>query len=267
MSLAAICPSDLALERFLVGEMPAGTDFSEHVATCPMCRAALDAKRKDDVEFRGSPGAARIARALAASDRAPNASAEPSPREAAKRDQREGGPGASGRRLTRIASDRRIFAVLAVAAASAIGFAVARRHSPTALSDGALAGARDEQVVLEVQRQWMEAIRDKDAATLDRILADDYVYTDSRGGVTNKADSLRQTQNQTDRMKAFHTSDETARVYGDMAIVTGRLRVEGVAGGQPYDAEVRFTDILARIDGRWRAVAAHASRAGERRPP
>jgi len=27
---------------------------------------------------------------------------------------------------------------------------------------------------------------------------------------------------------------------------------------------VRFTDILARIDGQWRAVAAHASKSSER---
>jgi ketosteroid isomerase-like protein len=68
-------------------------------------------------------------------------------------------------------------------------------------------------------------------------------------------------------MKAFYTSDEKARVYGDVAIITGRLRVEGIASGQPYDAEVRFTDILARIDGQWRAVAAHASKPLERRTP
>jgi ketosteroid isomerase-like protein len=269
MTLAAICPSDLALERFLLGEVPEGSpDLTEHVATCPMCRDALAAKRKDNLEFRASPGAARIARALAAGDRAPSdrASSDRSgdaPRDGAKRDHRGYGPGDSAKWLTRFAFDRRVFASFAVAAAIALAFAIARRHSPVAPS----ADAREERVVLQVQREWMEAIRDKDAATLDRILADDYIYTDSRGGVTNKADSLRKTNNHNDRMKAFHTSEETARVYGDMAIVTGRLRVEGIAGGQAYDAEVRFTDILARIDGRWRAVAAHASRSGERRAP
>jgi ketosteroid isomerase-like protein len=111
----------------------------------------------------------------------------------------------------------------------------------------------------------MEAVRDKDAAALERILADDYTYTDSRGGVSNKADSLRQARTGSGRMKAFHTSDAKARVYGDTAVITGRVRVEGVAGGgKPYDAEVRFTDILARIDGQWRAVAAHVSEPGGR---
>ena len=265
MTLAAICPSDLTLERFLLGETPVGApDLAEHVATCPMCRAALAAKRKDDLEFKGSAGAARIAGALAARDRAPDAPPPERDVGGVRAGPRGAGSDVRGRSLLRLVSDRRIFAGLAVAAAIAVGFA-ARRQPPSARSAPAAIDPREEQAVLRVQREWMEAVRDKDAAALDRILADDYTYTDSRGGVTNKADSLRETRNQNDRMKAFHTSEETARVYGDVAIVTGRLRVEGVAAGVPYDAEVRFTDILARIDGRWRAVAAHASRAGERR--
>jgi ketosteroid isomerase-like protein len=117
----------------------------------------------------------------------------------------------------------------------------------------------EEEVVLRVQREWMEAVRDKNVTALDRILADDYTYTDSRGRVSNKAENLQQARTGIGRMKAFHTSDAKARVYGDVAVVTGRLHVEGIAGGESYDAEVRFTDILARIDGQWRAVAAHAS--------
>jgi len=265
MILAAICPSDLALERLLLGEVPDGSlDLAEHVATCPMCRAVLAAKRKDDLEFRGSAGAARIAGALASGD---GSLAAPPEGDGLRGGSRRAGAKVRGRGLLRLVTDRRIFAGLAMAAAIAVGFAVARRRPLSPTSAPAAFDAREEQVVLRVQRQWMEAVRDKDAAALDRILADDYTYTDSRGGVTNKADSLRQTRNQNDHMKAFHTSEETARVYGDVAIVTGRLRVEGEAGGVAYDAEVRFTDILARIDGRWRAVAAHASRAGERRSP
>lgn len=265
MTSAVICPSDLALERFLLGELPeGGRDVAEHVATCPMCRASLAVKRKDDLEFKGSAPAVRIAQALARRDGVTDAPSERGERARP----RSGSFVGQARRVLRLAADRRIFAALVTVAAVAVSFVVTRLHPSGAPSRAtSAADTREERVVLEVQREWMEAIRDKDAKALDRILADDYTYTDSRGVVTNKADSLRQTTNQNDRMKAFQTTEETARVYGDLAIVTGRLRVEGVAGGQPYDAEVRFTDILARIDGRWRAVAAHASRAGERRTP
>jgi ketosteroid isomerase-like protein len=110
----------------------------------------------------------------------------------------------------------------------------------------------------------MEAVRDKDVAALDHILADDYTYTDSRGRVSTKADSLRQARATGGRMKAFHTSEAKALVHGDVAVVTGRVRIEGESAGEPYDAEVRFSDVLARIDGRWRAIAAHASQSNDR---
>lgn len=237
MKNSAACPSDLALERFLLEELPeTRTDLADHIDACAACSEKVVAKRSDNVAFERSPGAARV-RALVAAEVGTTA------------ERRR--PAVSGRPRFVAA-----FAALALAAAMAISFAVRHRRVPSSVP---IAAASDEQAVLRVQREWMEAIRDKDAAALNRILADDYTYTDSRGRVTTKADSLRQAGATRSYMKSFQTFDEKARIYGDTAIITGRLRVEGVAGGEPYDAEVRFTDILARIDGQWRAVAAHAS--------
>ena len=237
MKTPAFCPSDFALERFLLRELPeeAG-DVAAHVDTCATCRAKVAAKEADDAEFMRSPSAAQIRRALGPSD----------------------GAGAPARSVAR----RSAMAAIGVAAAVALGVGLTRR--PPAPSPPSAVEANDVQAVLRVQREWMEAVRDKDAVALDRILADDYTYTDSRGRVSYKADSLRQARAAGGRMKAFQTSDEKAQVYGDTAIITGLLRVEGEARGEPYEAEVRFTDILARIDGQWRAVAAHASKSSGR---
>jgi ketosteroid isomerase-like protein len=252
MRTSVLCPSDLALELYLLGELaPRQPGVGDHIASCETCRTKIADKAVHSVDFAISPGAAEIKRSLAlpaSAPRAPTPFAE------------TGG------------SRRRVLAAVGFAAAVALAFLLTLRPpssvpSSPAPAQSAHSSEDEEKVVLGVQRQWMEAIRDKDAAALDRILADDYVNTDSRGGVTNKADSLRQARAGGDHMKAFYTSDEKARVYGDVAIITGRLRVEGIASGQPYDAEVRFTDILARIDGQWRAVAAHASKPLERRTP
>jgi ketosteroid isomerase-like protein len=238
------CPSDLALEQYVLGELGASHSLvADHVAICEICRAAIADKAAHSAAFASSPGAQEIRRSLRAST--PVAESPSGPR-------------------------RRRFAALGFAAAIAMALVLTLRPRSQGTSAPALGPppsaaqqTQDEEVVLRVQREWMEAVRDKDVAALDRILADDYTYTDSRGRVSNKADNLRQARAASGRMKAFHTFDAKARVYGDLAIVTGRMRVEGTASGQPYDAEVRFTDILARIDGRWRAVAAHASNPGD----
>ena len=270
------CPSDLALEQYVLGELrPSQSHVGDHVATCATCRSKLAEKAADSVAFASLPGAAEIKSTLSsrvftlpaptASTREPLAPTIPGPT-----------PPVSAPSIEALdPSRRRIVAALGFAAAIAIAFLLTLRPpssitpvtptGPTAAPSAHPNAVEDETAVMRVQREWMEAIRDKDAAALDRILADDYVYTDSRGGVSNKADSLRDARSGRGRLTAFQTTDEKAHIFGDVAVVTGHLRVEGVAGsGQTYDAEVRFTDILARIDGQWRAVAAHASKATAR---
>jgi ketosteroid isomerase-like protein len=240
----APCPSDFALEALILGELSAGqSDVAGHVAMCAVCRAKVAAKREDDGQFTGSPEAATIRRALfRPRGAAPSPAKEPRGR-------------------------ARAFVITALAVLAVSVGVVHRLRSPVVATSSSPSGSREEEEVLRVQREWMEAIRDKDVAALDRILTADYTYTDSRGGVTGKADSLRQARSTHDRMKAFRTTETKAQVYGDTAVVTGRLWVLGEVEGKPYQGEVRFTDILARIDGRWRAVAAHASRPADERAP
>jgi len=254
------CPSNLALEQYLLGELgPSQSHVDQHVAACETCSQKLADKTADNDAFVSSPAAEAIQGALAlhgparpmSTPRAPPTPTAPAPSPAAE---------------SHDAPRRRMFAALAFAALLVFAFLLTLRRPVTPASSAA-EPTHEEEIVLRVQREWMEATRDNDAAALDRILADDYTFTDSRGRVSNKADSLRYARAARNHMKAFYTSDEKARVYGDVAIVTGRMRVEGVAGGEPYDAEVRFTDILARVDGQWRAVAAHASRPNERPAP
>jgi ketosteroid isomerase-like protein len=53
--------------------------------------------------------------------------------------------------------------------------------------------------------------------------------------------------------------DVSVRVFGDAAVVTGRTHGVGEFSGTPYDVVIRFTDTFVRRDGRWQAVASHAS--------
>jgi ketosteroid isomerase-like protein len=236
MRTTAPCPTDLAVEQYLLRELGEGASaLADHIGACDACQKKVAVKRADDAVFQHSPAAIAVRRVLSSVD------------------------DKVGEQERHARTPRRAIAAgLVLAAAVAVSIAVAnRRPSDSPPSSGA--DTSEEAVVLRVQREWMEAVRDKDVAALDHILADDYTYTDSRGRVSTKADSLRQARATGGRMKAFHTSEAKALVHGDVAVVTGRVRIEGEAGGEPYDAEVRFTDVLARIDGRWRAIAAHAS--------
>lgn len=114
--------------------------------------------------------------------------------------------------------------------------------------------------VLTVTREWMDAYRHNDAAALDRILADDYKLTDAAGRISTKADDIAGARAKHVLIDTYDTSDVHVRVWGDTAVVTGHSVVRGAARGEPFVHDFKFTDTLARIDGRWRAVAAHVSR-------
>jgi ketosteroid isomerase-like protein len=251
MKTSGPCPSDFTLERLLLEELPESAGVASHVDACATCRSKIAAKRQHNDEFFRSAGARKVRDALSG--------AEVTRRPGVLANARPAGEHLFAERGRSSTTRRGAVAALAIVAIIALGIGIRRFVLPPPIA----AIVNEEQVVLGVQREWMEAIRDKDAPALDRILADDYTYTDARGNVSTKADSLRQARTTRDRMKAFYTTDERARVYGDLAVITGHLRVEGEFGGAPYDDEVRFTDILARIDGKWRAVAAHASKPSE----
>jgi hypothetical protein len=63
------------------------------------------------------------------------------------------------------------------------------------------------------------------------------------------------------KFQRYETSDIRIRVYGDAAVVTGRLLRTRSINGRDIDDNWRFTKVYARPAGRWQVVAWHASAA------
>jgi len=53
--------------------------------------------------------------------------------------------------------------------------------------------------------------------------------------------------------------DVTVTLFGDTAVVRGRTVATGTFNRSPIRARIRFTDVFMKRDGRWQAVASHAS--------
>jgi len=83
------------------------------------------------------------------------------------------------------------------------------------------------------------------------ILADDYRDIDWRGQIRDKHTMLAASHKSTD--KTQHITQLRVRVWGDTAVATGINQVHSASKG--WTVEIPFTDVFARIDGHWRAVA------------
>src|SRR5260221_14796025 len=74
----------------------------------------------------------------------------------------------------------------------------------------------DRKIVADLDTQYQLAVKNNDAATMDRILADDFVLVTGRGKTYNKADLLKSTSGATDYEHQEDT-DQTGRGRGDTA--------------------------------------------------
>lgn len=119
----------------------------------------------------------------------------------------------------------------------------------------------DEQELIKLENDWLQAFFKNDGAFAERFLADDYMGTDEHGDIRNR------TQTITEIMAGAHlsTSGELdnvkVRVYGDAAVVTGRHIMKGLFQGKEFRSPYLWTDIFIKRGGRWQCVASHVSKA------
>ena len=114
-----------------------------------------------------------------------------------------------------------------------------------------------EQEVMKLERSWNDvASIKKDRAALEQILADDFSYTHSTGVVANRAQEIADTMSS--QWTSSRTDDMKVRVFGDVAIVTGRQVLEGTSKGY-VSGPRRLTDVFVRRNGKWQVVVGQST--------
>ena len=141
-----------------------------------------------------------------------------------------------------------VITLLIVAAATAFSQTTLK----TAASDD-----NSEQAVLQAIQTWLDADERQDRATLDKLIADDFVGTAPRGRMVNKRDIIPEEGSTGGHGLSITAQDIKVRLLGDTAIAVGRGLPK--AKGQETRPELRFTVVFAKRADRWQMVAAHLS--------
>ena len=126
---------------------------------------------------------------------------------------------------------------------------------------GAHNPADDARAVAALDTEYQAAVERNDAATMDRILADDMVLVIGRGAVFTKADLLKSARDK-DAMYEKQVEIENSqkvRVWGDTAVVTAKLWLKGTQGGQAFDRKLWFSDTYVRMKGGWKYAFGQSS--------
>ena len=119
---------------------------------------------------------------------------------------------------------------------------------------------RDEQDLLRAEAAACHAFETGDAAYLRTALDPRFTLVDSRGKVTDLEQNLAEVQAREPRYDEFRNHDQSVRLHGDTAIVTGITSIKGTSGGEAFTADFRFTDTWLYRGKRWILAASHASR-------
>jgi RNA polymerase sigma factor (sigma-70 family) len=128
------------------------------------------------------------------------------------------------------------------------------RDRPLLSAQAADQSARDEAAleVVMLERAWIDAIPRRDAAVVNRIVADDFVGIDPVGNTFTKATYMPDLRNGVFTAEAIKLDEISTRVFGDTAVITGRMKMSGPS--PPY----RITDVYVKRQGLWQCLASHA---------
>ena len=120
--------------------------------------------------------------------------------------------------------------------------------------------AGNGDMVIELDRKRMNAMAQKDLATLNELIADDLVYTQSSARLDTKQSLIGNMESGSTVYTSVVPSDVTAQDLGDSVVLTGSCRISVNSGGNAMSFGVRFTDVYARRNGKWQMVTWQSTR-------
>jgi len=122
-----------------------------------------------------------------------------------------------------------------------------------------------EAELMQLERDIGQANIKRDKAFFERVEADEFIFTDSGGGTTTKAEDVASLDKPAGEFKlvSYEVDEMKVMIYDKTAVVTGRATTKSQGKDREIISRSRFTDVFVKRDGRWQIVAGHSSRIRE----
>ena len=112
-----------------------------------------------------------------------------------------------------------------------------------------------EEEVLKVESRRLQAIKDSDVATLEKIFAPEFTFVSAVGEFHTLAELLSDIRSGKLKYTTQQHSDIHVRVYENSAILTGRSGSRYIMDGKPGGDPRSYLNVYIKRDGEWRLVA------------
>lgn len=110
---------------------------------------------------------------------------------------------------------------------------------------------------------WDRAIVRKDRAAIEANLAEEFRQIDGYGNVEDRKTFVEGLISPDLELDPYGVEEFEVRLYGDVALITGRTRMTGRYRGEPFTSHYRFTDTYVREGGVWKVVQVQITKIAE----
>ncbi len=112
-----------------------------------------------------------------------------------------------------------------------------------------------DKEILGLEDKRFGAMIAGDFKGLDAMLHGELLYTHSSGMTDTKSSWLDSMKSGRTKYKSVNCSDRKVRIFGDIALITGRAAIEAEVNGQPRQLKLVFLNAWARTPLGWKFVA------------
>jgi ketosteroid isomerase-like protein len=129
-----------------------------------------------------------------------------------------------------------------------------------AVSAAPASAAADIGKLTELSDAWDKAIVAKDRAKIAGNMGEDFRIIDGDGNVENKQQFVAGILDPKLSIDPYTVEEFDVRLYGDIALLSGRTRMTGRFDGKPFESNYRYIDVYVKRRGTWQIVSVQITR-------
>ena len=114
-----------------------------------------------------------------------------------------------------------------------------------------------EQLLREMNDEWVKALVRNDVETLDRIMADDFLFAYPMEG-DDKATFIGDVASGDIRVEFVSRDHVSVRIWGNTAALTAKDSTKWFYRGRDFSGHYKIMNVYACRDGEWKLVSIQA---------
>jgi hypothetical protein len=113
----------------------------------------------------------------------------------------------------------------------------------------------DRQTLAAQADAWDKALIAKDRAGIEANMAPEFRQIRGGGHIANREEFIKDVLDPAFSMDPYKVEDFEIRLFGDTALLYGRIRMSGRDGADRWNAHFRYIDTYVRRNGKWSVVS------------